>query len=418
MQALGSDLKKVINLPFYMNAWMGESPSTYTYMDVLHAAAPVLDAMGPDAYGNFATWETDVGLSLRSWNALMIPEQNHAAEALWRAVGNYNEAISGEWYTVEGFDWLDCRETYDLFERMAPLIASKRGSGDMMGFFQSTHAAGESWSEYFQDLKITYTAEVRPHLLKVKPKVPTTQETISNVRLGELDGCGLLISLGDGEYVLTSTRMDVALSYINGGPISVSDVEAGHFVDGVWVSDGPGSAEREDGVVRFHFPSENRQYGQIRFKLTSAARNPARVFEAEHGRLLAQAEPAYDSRASGAFCVSNISGEGAGVEIPTNLAWAAEGLSIRYSSKRPAKATVFVDGKASQDVDFPATYVDSPRTGGTGSNSVWEEKSLAVHVPAGATVSIEADQREPGPDVDCIILSRDAKPAVAPSTAP
>jgi hypothetical protein len=419
IQALGSDLKKVLDIPYYMNAWLGESPSTYTYMDVFHAAAPVIDAMGPDAYGSFSTWENAVGLSQRSWNPLVIPEQGHTAEALWRAVGNYNAVISGEWFAVEGFGWLDSRETYDLYDRMSPLIASKRGSGDMMGFFQSTHQAGESWSEYFQDLRLTYTATVRPHLLisKTKPKAPTTQEAFNNIHPGELDGCGLLVSLGKGEYVLTSTRMDISLSYINGGPIMAIDAQSGHFENGDWIAEGPAEVEQGKESVSFHFPRENRHYAQVRFKLVSQAQNPAWVFEAERGNLLKKAEPIYDGEASGAFCVGNISGLGAGVEISTNLDFAAQGMTIRYSSLRTAKARVLVNGKSAVDVEFPATAAVA-HPGSAGSGAAWEEKSVAVRAPAGTTIDIEAGERIQGPNIDCIILSRDAVGDAAPGKMP
>ena len=398
---------------------LANRPSTYNYMDVFHAAAPVIDAMGPDAYGSFPTWENAVGLSLRNWNHLVIPEQGHTAEALWRAVGNYNAVISGEWFAVEGFDWLDSRETFDVFDNMYPLIASKRGSGDMMGFYQSTHQARESWREYFQDLRLTYTATVRPHLLisKTKLKAPTTQEAFNNIHPGELDGCGLLVSLGKGEYVLTSTRIDISLAYLNGGPIMAIDAQAGHFENGEWIDEGPADVEQGKESVTFHFPHENRHYEQVRFKLVSQAQNPARVFEAERGNLLKKAEPIYDAQASGAFCVGSIDRPGAGVELATNLGFAAQTMTIRYSSVRAAKATVFVNGKSVQDVPFPATAAVA-HPGAAGSGAAWEEKSIAVQVPAGATIDIEAGERMQGPNIDCVVLSRDGVGGAVPGTMP
>ncbi len=406
IQALVTDLKKVINLPFYMNAWMGESPCTYTYMDIFHASAPVLDAMGPDAYGTFATWESDVGLSVRSWNHMVIPEENHTAESMWRAIGNYDALINGQWRTVEGLDWLDCRETCDLIGTMAPLIAAQRGTGDMWGFYQGIHALGESWSDYFQDLKITYTATAPSHAPLVKLKAPTPGD--ANLKRGELDGCGLLIALGGGEYVLTSTRLDIALAYIKGGPITVTDAQAGHFDQGTWISEGPATVEQKAEEIRFHFPTENRRYGQIRFKLSSTARNPARVFEAERGTYLKRAAPTFNAGASGAFGVTDIRGAGAGVEFANNAGFAAGGLTIRYACGAPMQATVFINGQKARDIDFPAT--------GPNGNSSWTEKSIALDVPVGATFSIQAGPRETAPDLDCVMLSRDA-PSPAPAAA-
>jgi len=405
IEPLIDDLKKVLPIPLYMNAWQHESPSSYNYMDVFHAAVPSLDGMGPDAYGDLDKWEEDVGLSYRPWLRMTIPEQHHTANALWRAVGTYNTLLSGQYYDVEGSDWLCSRETYDIFTAMYPLIASKRGTSDIIGFFQSRHSAGESWSEYFNDLKITYTATVRPHTFaQFIKETPAPCEKINNVTLGELDGCGLLVSLGNGEYVLTSTRLDVAFSYINGGGIRVSDAQIGHFENGKWISEGTAKVEQDGERVRFSFPTENRRYGQVRFKLASTANNPAKVYEAERGLLLKDAEPFYNYGASGAFGVTNLKSVGAGIEIKTNASFDAGALTVRYTCDGPSKATVFVNGKSVRDIDFPAT----------GSTTNWAETSIALGVPRDATISLQADKDAPGPNLDCIMLSRDS-PASFPA---
>ncbi len=395
------DLKRVLPIPLYMNAWQHESPSSYNYLDVFHAAVPSLDAMGPDAYGDLDKWEEDVGLSYRPWLRMVIPEQHHSANTIWRAIANYNTLLSGQYYDVEGSDWLCCRETYDLINAMASLIASKRRTGDMTGFFQSRHSAGESWSEYFYDLKVTYTATVRPHTFaQFIKEVPAPCEKINNVKLGELDGCGLLISLGNGEYLITSTRIDVTLSYINGGAISVTDAQTGHFEQGKWIFEGPAKVKQEGDCVHFSFPTENRHYGQVRFKLATTASNPAEAYEAERGKLLQDAEPFYNYGASGVFGVTSLKSEGSGIEIKTNADFDAAALTIRYAWGGPSKATVYVNGKSAQDIDFPATGLDTN----------WAEKSIAISVPQGATLSVQADKDAPGPNIDCVMLSRDIAP--------
>lgn len=396
IEPLVKDIKTVLPIPIYMNAWQHESPSSYSYMDVFHAGAPSLDAMGPDAYGDMDKWEEDVGLSARPWHRMVIPEQHHTANAFWRGIANYNTLICGQFYDVEGSDWLCCRETYDLINAMSPIIASKRGTGDMTGFFQSRHGQGESWSEYFQDLKITYTATVRPHTFaQFVKEVSAPCEKISNVALGELDGCGLLISLGNGEYLITSTRIDVALSYINGGAIRVSDAQQGHFENGNWISEGTARVGQEGESIRFHFPTENRHYGQIRFKLTSTAGNPAKVYEAERSTLLKDAEPFYNYGASGAFGVMSLRREGAGIQIKTDAGFDAGALTVRYACDGPSKAMVFLNG-TSQNIDFPVT----------GSTTNWAEISIPLSIPRGTTLSIQAKKDTPAPNLDCIMLSR------------
>lgn len=407
IQPLINDLKKTLDIPLYMNAWQHESPSSYSYMDIFHAATPSLQLMGPDAYGDLDKWETDVGLSWRPWNRMTIGEQHHTANTFWRAIANYGAVISGQYYDVEGSDWLGCRETFDVYNAMFPLIADKKGTGDITGFFQSRHAVGESWSEYFQDLKLTYTATVRPHsFTQFNKEVPAPCEKVSNLVPGELDGCGLLISLGGGEYVINATRMNVALSYINGGPIDLDEAQVGHFDNGKFVSEGPATIKRDADRIAFSFPTENRHYAQVRLKLKSPAANPAMVVEAERGMLLKDADLAFNGAASGAFYVVGLKSEGAGIAIPTNASFDAAGLTIRYAADTDARADVLVDGTVAQQVSFPAT----------GSPTNWSEIARPIKVPRRSTVSIEAIKGVQGPSVDCILLSRDAPPATQPST--
>ena len=399
IEPMVQDLKKVLTIPLYQNAWLGESPSTYNHMDVYHAAAPDIEAMGPDAYGDLEKWEHDVGLSYRPQIRMAIAEQHHSANTLWRATANYNALLDGEYFGVEGGDWLASVETYNLFTSMYPLIASKRGSGDMLGFFQGRNLLGTKWSEYFQNLKVTYIATTQPHLDMSKKN--------DNVALSELDGCGLLVALGNGEYVLTSTRMDIALSYINGGPISVADAQSGHFEKGNWVSEGTPQVQQNGDGVRFSFPTENRHYGQIKFKLASSASNPAQVYEAERGSLLNSAELLFSPAASGAFGVTSLKGAGDGVTIATHADFAAKALTIRYATQSSARAKIFLDGKDVQDVDF----------GATGSATNWAEKTVALDIPQGSTLSIQGVKGGSGPSLDCVILSRDAPPQATSQTA-
>jgi hypothetical protein len=398
IEAQVQEVKKVLDIPLYANAWQHESPAALENMDVFHAAAPSLDAMGPDAYGDLDKWENDVALSWRPWQRMAIAEQHHTTNTLWRAIANYNAFLSGEYYGVEGSDWLGSLETYRLFESMYPLIAARRGSREMTGFFQSRHLLGERWSEYFNDLKLTYVATVRPHtFLGFNKEAPGPCEKANNVTLSELDGCGLVMSLGNGEYLLTATRADIEIRYIGGGRINAVDAQVGHFDHGKWVADGSAEVDQRDDRLRFRFPTENRKYAQVRFKLASTARNPTIAYEAEHGERLKGAEQFYSYGASGVFGVTALKNEGAGVCVRTAAPFAAKAVTVRYATDHAAKARISVEGGASQDVDFPVT----------GSQENWSQKAISLDVPAGAAITIQALKGVVGPNIDCILLSRE-----------
>ncbi|MDR1145206.1 MAG: DUF5597 domain-containing protein [Verrucomicrobiales bacterium] len=400
VEQVAAALKQELPIPLYQNAWAGESPSYYSFMDVLHAAAPSLDGMGPDAYGHHEKWEKEVGCSVRPWNHLFIAEQHHSASTWWRALANYNAIISGEYYGVEGLDWLCITETNRLATEMMPLLCAKRGTGNLLGFFQGRRMAGEQWSEYFQDLKITYTATVRPHTWNQFDKEnPAPSEEINNITGGELDGCGILVAMGNGEYIATSTRIDLTLAYLNGGPIKIDRAEQGHFENGVWKTDGPAEVVREPESARLKFPTANKQYGQIRFHLASTAANPAQVFEAEKGDLLKYCILEYDRDASGALFVARMGRDGDGVEIPTAADFEARSLTVRYAAEGPCQTDLIISGTKAGTLDFPAT----------GSATAWWEVTQNITVPKGATLTVQWNKGprsgQRGPSIDCVILS-------------
>jgi hypothetical protein len=393
-------LKKELPIPLYQNAWAGESPCYYNFMDVFHAAAPSLDGMGPDAYGHVEKWEKEAGNSVRPWNRLFIAEQHHSANTFWRGLANYNAVINGEYYGVEGLDWLCSAETYRLAEEMMPLICEKRGTGNLMGYFQGRRAAGEKWSEYFQGLKITYTATERPHTwTQFDKENPAPSEKINNITGGELDGCGILIALGNGEYIATSTRIDLTLAYLNGGPIKLAQAEKGHFENGAWKSDGAAEVKQEKEGLRLVFPSGNKQYGQIRFRLANPADNPARVFEAEKGNLIKGCLFEYDRDASGGFYAARMSNDGNGVEVPTSADFEAKSITVRYAAEAPCKITLAISGGKPVEISFPST----------GSPTCWAEVSQIVTIPKGAALTFQwnkgANSGPKGPSIDCVILS-------------
>lgn len=186
-EALISEAKKVLPLPFYCNAWAGESPCWPDYMDIFHVAAPSLDGMGPDSYNgdDYTAWETNVGKARRPWNSVVVPEQHQSVKSIWRAIATHGAFLRGQYYDVEGLDWLKSRQTYDLIGQMMPVLTARKGTGD----------------------------------------------------------------LAPGDYVVVSRRIDVALSSAAGGTLEVASAESGHFADGAWVADGPAPVQNAGGAV-------------------------------------------------------------------------------------------------------------------------------------------------------------------------
>ena len=395
IQSLVSAAKNVLDIPFYCNAWIWESPCYSAFSDVFHAAAPGIDGMGPDAYGPKSRWEKETALAVRDWNHLVIPEQHYSAQTTWRAIGKYNAMLSGEYYDVEGLDWLRSKETYDLVNEMMQPICEKKGTGDMLGFFQDQQKAGESWDEFFKEFRIRYIATVNPRTWwQFSKEHPAPCEQINNVTGGELDGCGLIMKVGDNEYVVTSTRVDLEWSYPGGGKIGVARAKTGHYQQGRWIRDGGATVDQTAESIRFHFPTANRQYGQIRFKLSTRPSHPVTVYEMEDGKMIGEAAVDADITASNSLFVGGLSRFGCAVEIRTRSAAAAHELTIGYSAQHACKLSLYVNDVRVQDLQFPAT----------GDWSVWNTKTVDADVPAGAAVKLQVDNGDDGPRLDYLMI--------------
>lgn len=271
-EALLRAAKAVLPVPMYCNAWIGESPCWPDFMDVFHVAAPSFDGMGPDSYNadNQDAWERNVAAAVRPWNSLVVPEQHQSIKSLWRAIAKYDAFLSGQYWDVEGGEWLKSQETYALVTEMMPVMMPKKGTGDLLGFYQNQQKAGASWTEPFDDLTVKLTPTVDHAVFKrYEDGHPGPQPTIDNRTGGELDGCGLIMKLGSGDYVITSTRIDVELARTAGNAIDVRSAETGRFERGQWTSEGAATVDRAGSAIRIAFPKQNRKYAQVRVVLAN-----------------------------------------------------------------------------------------------------------------------------------------------------
>jgi hypothetical protein len=82
-----------------------------------------------------------------------------------------------------------------------------------------------------------------------------------------LNGNGLIIRMGPDDYIIASTKIDVALRRADGSDLGVASAEQGHFEQGKWVKDRDAAVEASGKSLKLRFPKENLKYGLIRVKV-------------------------------------------------------------------------------------------------------------------------------------------------------
>jgi Beta-galactosidase/Domain of unknown function (DUF5597) len=246
--------KAVLPLPMYCNSWVGESACDEKYMDIFHLAAPSIDGMGPDNGG-------ESGYAyVRDWNTYLCAE-GAGPEDLWSIYGNL-DGLFGAVYWVTDPGYTGCDTTNALLAQMGPLICAKKGSGEMLGFQYPREAktTGSTWQKELGPLKLTFITTTDRAGWNGRTSTAVENSGIDGGDLGT--GCGLVMKMGDGDYVITAHRVDVELRGLG----AVSSAEIGHFVDGVWTKEGAAKIATSDGATRLSFPTEKRQYAQVRVR--------------------------------------------------------------------------------------------------------------------------------------------------------
>jgi hypothetical protein len=253
--------KEALDIPMYANAWCGESPCDWEYMDIFHIGCPSLDGMGPDNYGEV------LNKYIRPWNNLVQPEFS-PAEHYFRAL-SMGALLVGQYWQAE-VELMRTGATFDLVRTMEPLLVKKRGPNELLGFTpvldKKLHKAGSTWEQDYQDLKVKFTATV-DHL----PGETEWRDYRLHTGGPLLNGNGLIIKMGPDEYVITSTKIDVELRRADGSDIAAALAEQGHFENGTWVKDKDATVEASGKSLKHKFPTANLEYGQIRLKIAAPA---------------------------------------------------------------------------------------------------------------------------------------------------
>ncbi len=236
---IAAEGKKIYALPTYVNCWMPATPSpnprpNYTkpgtypsggpiimVADIWKAAAPAIDIIAPDIYGN--DFDLQAGFFHRTDNPLLIPETKAIAGRATYAFANHNALCFSPFGIDNQTDSM--KDEYDMLNQLSPLILQYQGSGKIKAFYRNENdTVGGSIklnNEVLVNIHLTRPYPRKDEDLLEKGKFPSTY--------------GIFIQTSDSECIVAGKNIYVSAKSTNPNKeVWLRDVWEGSFINGKW----------------------------------------------------------------------------------------------------------------------------------------------------------------------------------------
>ena len=237
--------KSELNLPMYVNAWLGPQPGmalpgdwpsggpVSRVMDIWRAAAPQLDLFAPDIYAD--DFKGVCALYTRSGNPLFIPEARDQAGNLFWAMGN-NSAVGWSVFGVDDLTPEDqISKSYKTLEGMLPNLAQAQAAKKVAAVLLLDAETSQVVS--LGGYKITVK---RLRALEKAATAPTLLaggvSYESRAMAGDTRSFGLILNPAPDEFILVGSNLDpsYALDEANPAIVQIGTIEEGSYVNGKW----------------------------------------------------------------------------------------------------------------------------------------------------------------------------------------
>ena len=251
-QAVAAAGKAELALPMYANAALirpGYQPGQYPsagplphLIDIWRAAAPALDFLAPDIYfQNFSYWAQ---LYTRSGNPLFIPEAMRSPEASVNGLYAFGALdamgfcpFSIESNTEPAASFLTA--SFDLVRQLTPLLAEKQGRDLTAGFLQESVESKQPQQVRLGHwiFRVSFERAAPPQLADGLAVVIGTENSAlaAGGRAGTAPAGGLMIALGDDEFLFAGIGLTITFAPAEGGDqAGLLSVAEGRYVDGQW----------------------------------------------------------------------------------------------------------------------------------------------------------------------------------------
>jgi len=239
VESVASSGKAQLPIPCYVNAWVEGEPGTYPMggpvsrmMDIWRAAAPSVDLLAPDLYGDLKTFDRKLANYARSRNPVAVvecsPDQSH--RSVFSAVAGHNAMVFGPYPVEAKFDPRLLRETYRQLTGMMPLLIAAQGTGRL----RSILVQGD-------DVEVMNLGSFRLTVRRSQEASPSGNEP----------GYGLVLEIGDGDFVFMGKNFQVSVDRPDGLRFERDYVDEGTFVDGRWVAGRRLNGDEYEGALTF-----------------------------------------------------------------------------------------------------------------------------------------------------------------------
>jgi beta-galactosidase GanA len=244
--------KAELALPMFANAALirpGYQPGQYPsagplphLIDVWRAAAPALDFVAPDIYfQNFSYWAQ---LYTRSGNPLFVPEAMRSPEAAVNALYAFGEldamgfcpfAIETNTEPAAGY----LTASFDLVRQLTPLLVERNGRGLTAGFLQESVESKQPQQVRMGNwiMRASFERAAPPQLADGLAVVIGTENSAlaAGGRAGTAPAGGLMIALGDDEFLFAGIGLTITFTPSEGGgQAGLLSVAEGRYINGQW----------------------------------------------------------------------------------------------------------------------------------------------------------------------------------------
>ena len=267
--------KAELNIPMYVNAWLGPQPDQETpgkypsggpvarVIDVYHAAAPSVDLMAPDIY--VRDFKGTCALYARSGNPLFIPEARDQVGNLFWALGRH--AAWG--WSPFGIEDLNPKgqvsQAYRMLSEMLPQLAEWQAAGKVSAILAAEGDAPQSAS--LGGYKITLAKPPRP---AAAPAPAAANELPGNVTANprsmpdDLRPFALVVNTAPDEFLFVGANGDPVFTVDSPGPahVAMSAKDEGRYEKSKWV---PGRRLNGDELFQAGLPSS--KIGMLKVRL-------------------------------------------------------------------------------------------------------------------------------------------------------
>ena len=247
-----SEGKAELNIPMYVNAWLGPQPGqplpgdwpsggpVSRVMDVWRAGAPSVDLYAPDIY--VPDFKGTCALYNRSGNPLFIPEARDQVGNMFWAFGQHS-AIAWSPFGIEDLDAEgQVSKAYSALGEMLPQLADWQAAGKVAGvlLLEGEESQVATIGGYKVTIKRPFTfGPPEPHAATGAAGSLMAGGVSFNSRSMPKDTrpFGLIINTAPDEFLFIGENFSPTFALDSSGPghVAVATIDEGRYVNGTWI---------------------------------------------------------------------------------------------------------------------------------------------------------------------------------------